>query len=62
MDNFRHNLEKYAELVIRIGVNLNKGQDLLVETPMESVGIARLIVQKAYEAGANYVHVHGRMM
>ncbi|KRE59494.1 aminopeptidase [Paenibacillus sp. Soil750] len=58
MDNFNRNLEKYAELVIRIGVNLNKGQDLLVEAPIETLELTRLIVQKAYEAGANFVHVH----
>ncbi|UKS28992.1 aminopeptidase [Paenibacillus sp. HWE-109] len=58
MDDFTRNLEKYAELVVKIGVNLNKGQDLLVESPLESLELTRLIVKKAYEAGANYVHVH----
>ncbi|MBD0380425.1 aminopeptidase [Paenibacillus sedimenti] len=58
MDNFYVNLEKYAELVIQIGVNLQKGQDLLIESPMESLDLTRLIVKKAYEAGANFVQVH----
>ncbi|MFD0699042.1 aminopeptidase [Paenibacillus sp. GCM10027628] len=58
MDNFYGNLEKYAELVIRIGVNLQKGQDLLIESPMESLELTRLIVKKAYEAGAKFVQVH----
>ncbi|MGG1514960.1 aminopeptidase [Paenibacillus oryzisoli] len=58
MENFERNLEKYAELVIKIGVNLTSGQDLLVEAPYECLDLTRLIVQKAYEAGANFVHVH----
>ncbi|NEW06463.1 aminopeptidase [Paenibacillus sp. SYP-B3998] len=58
MDAFTTNLEKYAELVIRIGVNLQKGQDLMIESPMESLELTRLIVKKAYEAGASFVQVH----
>ncbi|OPH47212.1 peptidase M29 [Paenibacillus ferrarius] len=58
MDNFQRNLEKYAELVVKIGVNLNKGQDLMIESPLESLELTRLIVKKAYEAGANFVQVH----
>ncbi|NOU99057.1 aminopeptidase [Paenibacillus planticolens] len=58
MDNFIVNLEKYAELVVKIGVNLTKGQDLMIESPMECLDLTRLIVKKAYEAGANYVQVN----
>ncbi|MDR6882264.1 aminopeptidase [Bacillus sp. 3255] len=58
MDNFMKNLEKYAELVVRIGVNLNKGQDLMIESPIECLELTRMIVKKAYEAGANYVQVN----
>lgn len=58
MDNFITNLEKYAELVVKIGVNLNKGQDLMIESPLECLELTRLIVKKAYEAGANYVQVN----
>ncbi|MEW9698843.1 aminopeptidase [Paenibacillus sp. SI8] len=58
MEKFSVQLEKYAELVIKIGVNLQKGQDLMIESPMESVALTRLIVQKAYEAGAGFVQVH----
>ncbi|MBP1961809.1 aminopeptidase [Paenibacillus aceris] len=58
MDNFITNLEKYAELVVKIGVNLTKGQDLMIESPMECLELTRLIVKKAYEAGANFVQVN----
>lgn len=58
MDGFQVNLEKYAELVVKIGLNLGKGQDLMIESPIECLDLTRLIVKKAYEAGANFVQVN----
>lgn len=57
MSSFEQNLEKYAELVIRVGVNLQPGQILFVESPLEAVEFTRQVVKKAYEAGAKYVQV-----
>ena len=54
---FEKSLEQYAELVVKVGVNIQKGQDLLVTAPIETLEFTRLIVQKAYAAGANYVQV-----
>lgn len=57
MSSFEKNIEKYAELVIRVGVNLQPGQVLFVESPLEAVEFTRQVVKKAYEAGAKYVQV-----
>lgn len=57
MDHFEQMLEKYAELVIKVGVNIQPGQVLLVQSPLETVDFTRQIVSKAYEAGAKYVQV-----
>jgi aminopeptidase len=57
MSAFEKNLEKYAELVIRVGVNLQPGQILMVESPIEALEFTRIIVKKAYQAGAKYVQV-----
>ncbi|AZS15707.1 aminopeptidase [Paenibacillus lutimineralis] len=57
MDNFNQLLEKYAELVVRVGVNIQPGQLLIVQAPIETVDLTRLIVGKAYEAGAKLVQV-----
>lgn len=57
MNAFEMNLSKYAELLIRVGVNIQPGQVLFVESPLETVALTRLLVQKAYEAGAKYVQV-----
>ncbi|WP_172251838.1 aminopeptidase [Saccharibacillus deserti] len=57
MDAFREKLEQYAELVVKVGVNIQKGQVLHLQSPIEAAEFARLVVQKAYEAGAKYVEV-----
>jgi len=45
-------LKKYADLVVRIGVNLQDKQQLLISSPIECASFARMIAEKAYEAGA----------
>lgn len=62
---FEKNLEKYAELIIKVGLNLQEGQRLLVGTPavarngvsIELAPLVRLIVKKAYQSGAKLVEV-----
>ncbi|MGM8211483.1 aminopeptidase [Virgibacillus sp. W0430] len=49
--------EKYAELALRTGVNLQKGQALLINAPIEGADFTRIVVRKAYELGAKDVHV-----
>lgn len=58
MGNFQKNLEKYAELAIKVGVNVQKGQTLVVNAALDSAEFVRLIVKKAYEAGAHNVIVN----
>lgn len=55
MDRFAEKLEQYAELVVKVGVNIQQGQVLRLQAPIEAAEFARLIVQKAYQAGAKYV-------
>jgi aminopeptidase len=57
MNAFDQSLEKYAELVVRVGVNIQPGQVLFVESPLEAAPFTRKVVKKAYEAGAKYVQV-----
>ncbi|GGN98841.1 aminopeptidase [Saccharibacillus kuerlensis] len=57
MDTFAQKLEQYAELVVKVGVNIQKGQVLHLQSPIEAAEFARLVIQKAYEAGAKYVEV-----
>ena len=39
-------LEKYAELIIKQGVNLQKGQDLFIEASIDSYQLVRLLTKK----------------
>ncbi|MDF1509621.1 aminopeptidase [Robertmurraya sp. DFI.2.37] len=52
MNDFQRNLEKYAELAVKVGVNIQKGQTLVINTALDSAEFVRLVVKKAYEAGA----------
>lgn len=57
MNEFGLLLSKYAELVVKVGVNIQPGQVLIVQAPLETAELTRLIVAEAYEAGAKYVQV-----
>lgn len=50
-------LKKYAELTVKIGVNIQKGQILLINSPVECLDLTRLLVESAYQAGASYVMI-----
>lgn len=50
--------EKYAELVLRKGVNLQKNQALMISAPIEGADFAKIVVRKAYEMGAKDVHIN----
>lgn len=45
-------LKKYAELVVKTGINLQEKQQLFINSPIECADFARMIAEKAYEAGA----------
>lgn len=48
-------LEKYARLIVKTGVNIQSNQILVINSPIECAGFARLIAQIAYEEGARDV-------
>ncbi|MCF8566743.1 aminopeptidase [Alicyclobacillus tolerans] len=55
-------LRKYAKLAIKVGVNLQPGQNLVIgfasrQVYPEHIEFARLLVEEGYEAGAKFVHV-----
>lgn len=57
MNEFEHNLEKYAALAVEVGVNVQPGQTLVITAPLIGADYVKKIVRKAYEAGAKNVHV-----
>jgi aminopeptidase len=51
-------LERYAELIVQVGVNLQKGQKLVVNAALDAAELVREIARKGYEAGAALVKVN----
>jgi hypothetical protein len=53
VDAFTENLNKLAELAIKVGLNLEDGQEIVATAPIEAVDFVRLLAEKAYENGAS---------
>jgi len=58
LNNFKEKLNDYARLSVKVGINLQKGQPLVINSPIEGLEFVRLIAKNAYEVGASEVHVN----
>jgi aminopeptidase len=54
---FERRLDTYAELLVKVGVNVQPGQKLIVRTSTAAVQLTRKVVELAYLAGSPYVEV-----
>jgi aminopeptidase len=50
-------LERYAELAVRVGANVQPGQEVFVHGLVEHAELVRALTRQAYRAGASYVNV-----
>jgi len=50
-------LGKYADVIVRIGLNLRKGQRLLIRGILEDAPLIRKVTESAYQTGAVFVDV-----
>lgn len=57
LDNLLKRMESYADVAIKVGVNLQPGQNLYIEADVQSVEFVRIVTKQAYEAGARSVNV-----
>ena len=57
MENFDQLLEKYAEVIVKVGLNLQPGQRLTISAEMETAPLVRAVVKNAYQNGAPLVNV-----
>lgn len=55
MENLNKNLDKYAELAVKVGINLKEKEGLIITGNMDTLPLARKIMRKAYELGAKHV-------
>ncbi|AWE08757.1 aminopeptidase [Lysinibacillus sp. 2017] len=54
---FERNLTKYAELAVKIGVNIQPNQYLYIAASIESAPFVQIVTKIAYESGAKNVFV-----
>lgn len=50
-------IDKFAKLAIKTGINIQKGETLLIRADVEASAFARRCVKEAYKAGAKHVYV-----
>ena len=50
-------LRNYARLIARMGVNIQKGQDVIIYCQLDQPKFVELLVDECYKAGARYVRV-----
>ncbi len=55
LPNFDAHLEKYAELIVKIGLNLQAGQRLLIIAPVPAASLVQQVARYAYQHGARLV-------
>lgn len=50
-------LQKYAELLVKVGLNVQKGQSVFIEAALDQPDFVTMTVEECYKAGASEVHV-----
>ena len=52
---FVQKLDRLAETAVRVGLNIQHGQELLITAPLDAVPLVRRITEHAYRAGSSLV-------
>lgn len=55
MNNFQRNLDKYAELAVKVGINLKEKEGLIITGNTDTLPLAQAIMREAYKSGAKDV-------
>lgn len=56
MENFEQLLDKYANLLIEKGINVQKGDNVMIYIAIDQAPLAHFLAKHAYENGARRVH------
>ncbi|HMV28156.1 MAG TPA: aminopeptidase [Anaerolineales bacterium] len=56
-ETFQTSLEKYADIIVNIGLNLHKEQRLNIAAGLPDAELVRLVAKKAYQLGSPFVDV-----
>lgn len=57
MSDFEKHMQHYAEVVIKLGINVQPGQRVLIMPWVDNIEFVRALTGEAYKAGASYVDV-----
>jgi aminopeptidase len=57
LDSFEQTLQQYADIIIQVGLNLQPGQRLVIQAPVEALTLVRLVAARAYQVGARLVDI-----
>ena len=55
IDMMNEKLKEYAQLLVRVGLNVQKGQRMVISSPVECAFFARMCAQEAYDIGCKEV-------
>ena len=53
--DFKRNIEKYVELILKVGLNIQQGDGIFVLVNEHSIGMVREVTKQAYKMGAKDV-------
>ena len=51
-------LKKYAQAIVRCGLNVQKGQEVMIYAGLDQPEFVQMVVEEAYKAKAREVIVH----
>lgn len=57
MTNYKEKLQQYAELLVKVGMNVQPKQPVFIRSSVETLELTHLIVEGAYHCGASDVRV-----
>ena len=55
-------LERYADLIVKSGINVQKGQEVLIRCELDQPEFVEMVVEKCYQAGADRVEIEWKHM
>ena len=55
--NLQERIDNYAKLAIKVGINVQPGETLLIRTDVNAIDFARKCYKEAYKCGAKHVYV-----
>ncbi len=55
--NLQKNLVKYAQLILKVGLSIQPGDNLFIRVDENGLPLCREVVKQAYQLGAHHVHL-----